>query len=992
MSGFQTTFSQVITSVPPTTGNNRYFDEVYSQIKRPALSVIGFDDGGDHSKGYGLKQILNQVYVTGSNEQKNLFKKIITYVNVNSIEPNPANANEIETNSNILQYEAFEALCSFVLEENGISSSTSGNTYGIPIRDHQTVINSFTSDIMTLVNADKLTSPGDDYVKNVETYMNVARSIDLYLALENVYTKWTGHSGNTSLLLSQSEKQQLMERFIADLQNLYDNHVHKHNGLGINDDEVEPGNRPFKGHLALGYSVLAMQDANGWDGVDERLSTAISKASDYAGGSDRTIYWNYQTSGGEPYWAEGPYYFNFAMLDVIPFWHAVRANGLLGSVTDPYTHDWFLKPVEWLADVSTPDGLTPPLDDGNKHRINSSAMLRWSGVYGNSSMGAKFNTIYQQLKSKQGEGERYRLSNNTYLIELAIPKTSSSTPINYDINSSNNYQDYQQKIVRDQDNSGKMHYLLLNGEQGNAITRGEGHEQPDQLQLLYYVGDTSYLIDAGYDKPLGEGIDYAPSTWNHYRYNNVMMDLYYETGGIWEGGLKPPYIDILKKRIVSEHSPVQYLSSITDNKVKILSSKVQLHRNTDHTADYKRSVLFIKDPIHPYVIDLNDYTNQEIENIMMLYHGNSDNISSSNNWYQWDVSNSAQSNDNLFAHLGAVETEDDELSYDIRLDSTEEAWHKKKVTSHLEVDAESKFFTTVGFFQVNEQVPSYAPKEIFANTGTSGTNAVQGWYWKKDTNTVDIIIKRSKVDMDAYDQAVAFNINGQNISISNLKLPGSADYGFARLVNTPDGWEIDSDYQVNIGWTNPVVTISGPAGLQEGQSGTWQADGSGGKPPYSYTWSRKLESQSSTVYIGSGQSFSMTAPPESFTLYAHIQDDNSNTAIVGKFVTVLGGIPKHLSSKRIPDDFEIKSNYPNPFNPTTTIRYGIPEQASVTLNVYNILGQRVADLVNETKAAGYYSVNFDASHLASGLYIGRLTALGKSGKKFVKEMKMQLIK
>jgi hypothetical protein len=67
-------------------------------------------------------------------------------------------------------------------------------------------------------------------------------------------------------------------------------------------------------------------------------------------------------------------------------------------------------------------------------------------------------------------------------------------------------------------------------------------------------------------------------------------------------------------------------------------------------------------------------------------------------------------------------------------------------------------------------------------------------------------------------------------------------------------------------------------------------------------------------------------------------------------------------------DYSLEQNYPNPFNPTTTISYSIKQAGDVSLIVYDVLGREVATLVNESKAAGRYSVKFDASHLTSGVY------------------------
>ena len=80
----------------------------------------------------------------------------------------------------------------------------------------------------------------------------------------------------------------------------------------------------------------------------------------------------------------------------------------------------------------------------------------------------------------------------------------------------------------------------------------------------------------------------------------------------------------------------------------------------------------------------------------------------------------------------------------------------------------------------------------------------------------------------------------------------------------------------------------------------------------------------------------------------------------------------------IPDVFTLSQNYPNPFNPSTRITYGVPRDVHVTLEVFDILGRRVATLVNERMAAGEYTATFDASRLGSGVYIYRLSTGSQS--------------
>jgi hypothetical protein len=104
--------------------------------------------------------------------------------------------------------------------------------------------------------------------------------------------------------------------------------------------------------------------------------------------------------------------------------------------------------------------------------------------------------------------------------------------------------------------------------------------------------------------------------------------------------------------------------------------------------------------------------------------------------------------------------------------------------------------------------------------------------------------------------------------------------------------------------------------------------------------------------------------------------------LIRAYVRFTTGVTQEVSP--VPTQFNLGQNYPNPFNPSTLISYQLSAVSQVTLNIYDVLGREVAELVNKRQNPGHYSVDFDASALPSGVYYYRLATDGnKSVKKMV---------
>lgn len=106
----------------------------------------------------------------------------------------------------------------------------------------------------------------------------------------------------------------------------------------------------------------------------------------------------------------------------------------------------------------------------------------------------------------------------------------------------------------------------------------------------------------------------------------------------------------------------------------------------------------------------------------------------------------------------------------------------------------------------------------------------------------------------------------------------------------------------------------------------------------------------------------------------HVLDVNSNSSVynVDGSTVVVSATPRAGSG--VPTEYSLAQNYPNPFNASTTFAFAVPEAGFVTLKVYDLLGREVATVINQELAADFYSVNWTAENLTTGMYMYKLTA------------------
>jgi hypothetical protein len=229
---------------------------------------------------------------------------------------------------------------------------------------------------------------------------------------------------------------------------------------------------------------------------------------------------------------------------------------------------------------------------------------------------------------------------------------------------------------------------------------------------------------------------------------------------------------------------------------------------------------------------------------------------------------------------------------------------------------------------------------------------------------------------------------GTSTATVSLRAPDATDYSIVAPHGEGAPWVPSHFKSVKLG-TNGTIVWSGLTFASTGtytvqvfyqnysgaQTGSIKLDAATVVPSLAFA----SKADSTGLNVLATPYFSVSAGTHSLTL--------SGTTANIDFIQVTQVVTAVTNNGGVPERFALEQNYPNPFNPTTKINFTVPKSARVTLTIFNVLGQKVATLVDGFMNTGSYTVDFNATNLATGVYFYRLEAGGLSAAK-----KMLLLK
>ncbi|MDX1642476.1 MAG: T9SS type A sorting domain-containing protein, partial [Balneolaceae bacterium] len=590
-----------------------------------------------------------------------------------------------------------------------------------------------------------------------------------------------------------------------------------------------------------------------------------------------------------------------------------------------------------------------------------------------------------------------------FLVEASIPATSSN---GMEIESIHQPSE-PHLISRYSDPHGQQHYISLTGEKGMSITHGEGHEQPDQLQLLYYMNEYSFLADPGYDS----GGALSNSTWSGYINTNTMQ---YDASEIQtvmdfvtyqnEGGLESPYASFILERKVSDHADAELSFDNPAPSVEILSGRVQLNFQVPLSAKstYTRIIFVVKGE-YPYLIDLNDITAETGRNdFVMRYYGNSNQAETQNGWFFWDHSGQPYNSPNhrLFLYTVPLVGNFTEESASVEIQEYENRDSDGDKTPYPVIrksyfsTEETERFSTAGILKIDESIPASQPQFV------SDPQNLSYIIHPINSQTIDLFVFAT----DTVDRKRSLTIDSGPLEGLDFSLSANKTIGFSRLNKAGNSWDQNPDFTVNLdAITAPAPPTNLTVSIENQSTGpiaflNWNAPAEGDVEFYE-VWkqvrnrSKQTEEPAAIIATPNSNSYAditvIDLPDGEFEQRWFVKAVNSDS-LVSEPSNTTDWI--FIDTLTAPEEFELFNPFPNPMQLNGKMKYQLAEQSEVSIQIYDILGRPVKTILQESQSPGVYTTEWSARGMGSGIYILQMRAESSSGSSFQKSVMVSVIK
>ncbi|MBN2011908.1 T9SS type A sorting domain-containing protein [candidate division KSB1 bacterium] len=657
-------------------------------------------------------------------------------------------------------------------------------------------------------------------------------------------------------------------------------------------------------------------------------------------------------------WAEGFDYLEYAAASFIPFvWthfiinNETKFGGAAQSEFDPgiiLDNPTFQSLAEWSIRIRMPDGRRPNFDDG-----------RYDGYFTGITAAIDNNGLFQW--DYQHTLTDLDFQNDLYEIRLMtkMPNQQIIDPVTAGWESSQFMPDQGLAILRT-DWSPDATYMALIGEHDDMRKWGMSHEQADATSFIIARGSDVLALDSGYDQFGNHDLFNKASDHNRIAIENE--ELINQTYSI----INAPDLDAYIENYISI-GDIDYLEiSIRESTNPENTNPVLIGPNTTRHVIYDRSYAYDNDPsTDPYFIIVDRVTNDHgaPKNFIWRLHGHQQQTETgdSPNEIVWNNIGDGQRASQLKAYVTTVSGRE---SISIEDDTHADAWksienHKvmtaRLTLAHTETD---RFLSIVQPGAANAVLPHIQDLSVALNV------------------TKKLVIGNDDNIIIVQNEPSFFTMCCPSVEVKEMSI--DANIFFAKLTASHAAPKF-----VLAQNATQIVFNSIPIFSNDGIPGCIILNYNGNKITGYYS-STAATSAQLHIYTGvppaAFKNIEATTAAykdgiTSFALPLHKEHATSSyyKATFELEGVNLAGIPVEFDQPNTtPGAFALFPNYPNPFNPATTIRYTIPQTDLVTLTIYDVLGKEIETVVNQRQSAGTYRIGYDGSSLASGIYLYQL--------------------